>query len=72
MADDNHNLDYICLHQMSKKTDYHIPIEGKGNCNICKPGDDNKKCIMYYPIRIRRFYVIDKNDDSGRTGTEEK
>jgi hypothetical protein len=60
--DDENNLEKICIHQLSKKTDYHIPVEGKGNCNICKPSEENKLCSMYYPIRLRRFYVVDNNE----------
>jgi len=61
--DDKNNLEVICLHQLSKKTDYYIPQQGIGNCNICKSSEENKSCRMYYPIKLCRIYVSDNDKE---------
>ena len=37
----------ICLYQFSKGN-FHE--EGVGDCSVCVPDENNKKCKMYYPI----------------------
>lgn len=49
-----------CLHQVfpGRKGSFPPPPEGAGDCGECKyDPENNKKCSMYVPVRIRAYYV---------------
>jgi len=50
-----------CLHQGEKT--YGFINKGYGNCEICKPDEQNKKCPAYYPIGVYVFYVSEKTEE---------
>lgn len=57
-----------CFNHYFKPT-MNIEKEGKGNCLICKPDDDNKNCSAYMPINItiHGFEVVDDILDDDTT-----
>jgi hypothetical protein len=47
-----------CIHQfMRPKRNFYISIEGVGDCRICTPDKENKKCKRYFPITVVTFEV---------------
>ncbi len=51
----------ICLRQVGQSSLLiDLSKEGHGDCRYCKPDENNKYCSGYYPIKLRRFVVVDR------------
>lgn len=51
----------MCLHQFARPR-MTMPMEGRGDCTICMPHDDNRQCKMYCPINVTVVFVKEKED----------
>jgi hypothetical protein len=52
-----------CLHQIFKPDNVtSIPVEGMGNCQICKTDDNNKNCKKFFPITELQEFSVEKKE----------
>ncbi|MFA5153862.1 MAG: hypothetical protein WC554_15025 [Clostridia bacterium] len=53
----------LCFYQVFKSV-FSEKQEGCGDCSICVPNSENKKCLKYLPITIWSFEAIGgKNEE---------
>jgi len=53
----------ICYYQFFKPVNPDFSVRNGGNCHICIPDKDNKKCGGYLPITITTFLVKEEKDE---------
>jgi len=57
----------LCLRQFNRPTGRLTGRPGIGDCTVCAPHEDNKNCVLYYPISVVTWEVKDAVHKTGRS-----